>query len=181
MLQDFIIPFITILLAELGDKTQLAVLILASKTKKHIQLLAGVFLAFLLADGVAVIAGNYVGDMIPKDIINLIAGILFIGIGIFILMGRKENKKDLRLKHPFLSGFIIILIAELGDKTQIASGLFGMTYNPVLALLAVMAALTFLSIAAIYLGRFIIKHVDQEKFSIVAGVIFLILGIIMLF
>ena len=57
MISDILLPFITIALAELGDKTQLAVFALASKTKKHLSLLLGAILAFVIADGLAVILG----------------------------------------------------------------------------------------------------------------------------
>jgi putative Ca2+/H+ antiporter (TMEM165/GDT1 family) len=55
MLADILIPFATIGLAELGDETQLTVLCLSSKTKRHIELLLGIILAFVIADGSAIV------------------------------------------------------------------------------------------------------------------------------
>ena len=66
MIQDILVPFLTIGLAELGDKTQLAILCLASKTRRHLQLLLGIILAFVIADGLAVFLGNYITNLIPN-------------------------------------------------------------------------------------------------------------------
>jgi len=63
MLQDILIPLIVVGLAELGDKTQLSTLLLASKTEKHPHLLFGVILAFLLVDGIAILAGDWISSI----------------------------------------------------------------------------------------------------------------------
>ena len=67
MFQDFFIPFLTIGLAEFGDKTQLAILGLSTKTKKHLSLILGVVLAFILTDGLAVILGDAKGTTRKKE------------------------------------------------------------------------------------------------------------------
>ncbi len=66
MLQDILIPLIVVGLAELGDKTQLSTLLLASKTKKHIQLFLGTILAFLIVDGIAIQNGE-IRHKLPRD------------------------------------------------------------------------------------------------------------------
>jgi len=65
MVQEILIPFVSIGLAELGDKTQLAVLCLASKTRKYLQLLTGVVLAFVVADGLAILLGIFITEHVP--------------------------------------------------------------------------------------------------------------------
>jgi len=59
MMLDLLIPFFAIGLAELGDKTQLAVILLSSRTGDHLQLLIGIVLAFMIVDGVAILAGEH--------------------------------------------------------------------------------------------------------------------------
>ncbi len=180
MLQDFLIPLVTIGLAELGDKTQLAVFALSSKTKKHLQLLLGVILAFLIADGLAILLGDYITKLIPKEYIKIGAGIVFIIFGIIILMNNKEEKEKVELKSPFISGFSLILISEMGDKTQIAAALFGAEYNAYLVLAGVMIALTILSVMAVYLGKIISKKINKKTISIIAGALFILLGVLSL-
>jgi putative Ca2+/H+ antiporter (TMEM165/GDT1 family) len=176
MIQDILVPLVAVGLAELGDKTQLAVLALSSKTKKHLQLLLGVILAFLIADGLAVLLGNFITNIIPRNVIKTAAGIIFIVFGIIILLNNKQEKEKIELKNPFMSGFLLILVSEMGDKTQIAAALFATKYNPSLVLIGIMIALTALSLMAVYLGKIITKKVNKKLVSKAAGILFIILG-----
>ena len=65
MLQDILIPLIVVGLAELGDKTQLSTLLLASKTERHLHLFLGTILAFLIVDGIAILAGEWITHIAP--------------------------------------------------------------------------------------------------------------------
>lgn len=176
---DILIPFISIGLAELGDKTQLAVLLLSSKTKKHFELLAGVMLAFFLVDGLAVLAGNWVTRLVPLGILRILSGSLFILVGILILKSKEETDEAQKteIKNPFYSGFLLILLSEFGDKTQIAAGLFATKYNPWMVLTGTMLALLTLSLAAVYLGKFLAARLNPKIVSRCAGILFVLMGI----
>jgi len=65
MIADILTALIAVGLAELGDKTQLSILLLSSKTKKHMHLLLGVILAFLTVDGAASLFGSWIMGLIP--------------------------------------------------------------------------------------------------------------------
>ena len=178
MIQDFLIPFISIGIAELGDKTQLAVLCLASKTKKYLQLLLGVILAFAITDGLAIILGNFITAHIPIIYIKVVSGSIFIIFGIIMLMNNKTEEAHCELKQPFASGFLLIFVSEMGDKTQIASGLFATKYNAVMVFIGVLSSLTILSIIAVYLGKYIALKINKKVISLVAGIMFIVLGIL---
>lgn len=177
MIPDFIIPFIAIGLAELGDKTQLAIFCLSSKTKKYFSLLAGVILAFIIAEGLAILLGDYITKLIPLNYIKIISGSIFLIFGIITLLNSKEEELKCELKKPFLSGFGMILISEMGDKSQIASALFATKYNPLLVFLGVILALTILSIMAVYLGKYITTKLNKKIIAYIAGSLFIIIGI----
>ncbi|MBU0979803.1 MAG: TMEM165/GDT1 family protein [Nanoarchaeota archaeon] len=181
MIQDFIIPFVAVGLAELGDKTQLAVLCLASKTKNYLQLILGVMLAFILTDGLAIVLGDYLASLIPLSYIRMISGSVFILFGIITLLRNNREGAKCELKNPFLSGFGIVFVAELGDKTQIASALFATRFNPVLVFFGVIAALFILSMIAVFLGRYVYGRVDKKKVSMIAGTLFILIGAYCLF
>ncbi len=110
MIQDILIPFLAVGLAELGDKTQLAVLLLASKTKKHLQLLSGVILAFIIADGLAILLGDFIKNIIPMNYIKIGAAIIFIIFGIIILISDKKIKKNYSIKNPFFLWIFISVV-----------------------------------------------------------------------
>ncbi|MGB9716805.1 MAG: TMEM165/GDT1 family protein [Thermodesulfovibrionales bacterium] len=177
MLQDIFIPFLTIALAELGDKTQLAVLCLSSKTKKYVQLLLGITIAFVITDGLAILLGNFITNYVSIKYLKIVSGGIFIFFGIFILLSNKEEEAQCELRQPFSSAFFLIFVSEIGDKTQIASGLFATQYNPFMVFLGVISALTVLSVMAIYLGRFIVTKINKRLISTIAGIVFVLLGI----
>ena len=181
MIQDFLIPFLAIGLAELGDKTQLAVFCLASKTKKYLQLFIGVVLAFVIADGLAILLGDFIAKNIPMNYVKIGAGTIFIVVGIYMLANYKKEEKKHEIKTPFMSGFWLVLISEMGDKTQIASGLFATKFNPVLVFIGVIAALIVLSVIAIYLGKFVMEKINKKTVSFIAGILFILIGIISFF
>ncbi len=178
MLADLIVPLVTIGLAELGDKSQLSILLLSSKTKRHFQLLVGVMLAFLIADGLAVAAGAWIGNAVPVSLLRIASAAVFIAFGLIMLMKKeKENAEDGHSKNAFMSGFLLIFIAELGDKTQLATGLFAAKYNAIFVLAGVMIALLLLSITAIYAGKIAAKKISRKKVSKISGILFILIGL----
>ena len=178
VIQDILLPFLLVGLAELGDKTQLAVLVLSTKTRRYKSLLAGVMLAFILTDGIAILFGNYIAQRIPLDYVRIGAGLMFILFGLMTLFkkDKDEGKGSYELKSPFMSGFWLILVAEMGDKTQLAAALFATQYNPLLVFVGVMLALFILSVMAVYLGKIIMEKVDKRTISTIAGIMFILIG-----
>ena len=175
---DFLIPFITVGLAELGDKTQLSILLISSRTKKHLQLLLGVLVAFLIVDGFAVLIGSWVTGIIPLGLLKVSSAVVFIVFGVLKLRDDgKESRNRFYSGSPFLSGFVLIALTEWGDKTQIASGLLATKYSALMVLIGMMTALALLSIMAIWLGRFISSKIDKRIMARIAGVVFILIGI----
>lgn len=178
MIQDIIIPFIAIGLAEIGDKTQLAVLCLAGKTKQYFRLFLGVLAAFIIIDGLAVIIGAKITNYLPETYIKIFSGTLFIIFGLVMLLKKEEKETTCSLKNPFLSSFFLILISEMGDKTQITSGLFATQMNPYFVFIGVILALSLISIITIYCAKIICNKVNQKTITKVAGIVFIVLGIL---
>ena len=180
MITDFFLPFLIVGLAELGDKTQLAVFCLSSKTNEYTKLLLGVMAAFLIADGLAIVFGDVLIKFLPINYIKLAAGLAFILIGLFTLFKKDEDELNCDLKTPFMSAFLLILLSEMGDKTQLAAGLFATEYNAFMVFFGVMFALFLLSVMAIFLGKFLFKHVKKQLISNIAGTLFVAIGVITL-
>jgi putative Ca2+/H+ antiporter (TMEM165/GDT1 family) len=178
MIYDFLVPFIVVGLAELGDKTQLSILLLSSKTHRHFHLLLGVVLAFLIVDGVAIAAGSWITTVISQDVLKMASAFVFIFFGVLILANSKEeNGSKSYSKSPFMSGFMLILLTEWGDKTQIAAALFAIEYNPLMVLAGTILSLTLMSAIAIYLGKLINKKIDRRLITKIAGIVFVLLGL----
>ncbi|MCD6455832.1 MAG: TMEM165/GDT1 family protein [Methanophagales archaeon] len=184
MLQDILIPLIVVGLAELGDKTQLSTLLLASKTERHIQLFLGVILAFLIVDGIAILAGEWIAHIAPGGLIKMLSGAVFIIFGFLTLIfrtKREETKSKYYFKNSFYSGFILIFVSEWGDKTQIAAGLLATKYSGLMVFIGAIIALSLLSIIAIYSGKFISDKVDKETVAKITGISFILMGVAFFF
>lgn len=177
MLADMLIPLVAVGLAELGDKTQLSILLLSSKTRDHMQLFLGVMLAFLIVDGFAILVGSWITEVIPMDLLKMVSGIIFLVFGFLILRGGSvEDKSRLYSGNSFISGFVLIFMTEWGDKTQIASALFATRYDTLTVFAGVMIALTLLSLTAVYSGRFISTRIDKKTMTRIAGILFILMG-----
>lgn len=178
MLSDLLIPLIAVGLAELGDKTQLSLVLLSSKTKKHSQLLLGAILAFLVVDGFAILVGSWVTNVVPMSLLKVVSGVVFVVFGVLILRGGADmDEGKLYSNSPFVSGFALIFITEWGDKTQIAAALFATRYNAWMVLIGAVTALAILSAMAVYLGKFVSDRVDKRIISKIAGAVFVLMGL----
>jgi len=166
-------------LAEMGDKTQLSILLLSSRTSEYARLLLGVMLAFLLVDGFAILVGSWVDQVVPVYLVKIVSGLAFILFGIQILRENdcEDENPSLSARGAFISGFSMIFLSEWGDKTQIASALFATEYDPKRVFIGVMIAMLILAIIAIFLGKFLSSHLDRRAITKVAGISFLLIGL----
>lgn len=178
-LDGILIPLLAVGLAEIGDKTQLSILLLSSRTREYARLLLGVMLAFLLADGFAILVGSYVNEAMPVTAVKAVSGLVFILFGILILRGEDDGEEEMSLsaRGAFVSGFSMIFLSEWGDKTQIASALFATEYDPIMVFAGVMIALFILTLAAIFLGKNLASRIDRKLMSKVAGGVFILIGL----
>ncbi|MCS7286669.1 MAG: TMEM165/GDT1 family protein [Anaerolineae bacterium] len=175
-MQSFLIPFVTISLAEIGDKTQLALFCLASRTHKRASLLLGALLAFAITDGLAILFGEFIARVIPLVWVKIIAGVIFIGFGLLTPLKSSDESMKCELKDPFSTAFTMIVVSEMGDKTQIATALFAVSYEPFTVFLGVLCALGLLSVVAIYLGQSLFAKVEPRLRSYLAGSLFILIG-----
>ncbi|HTL47561.1 MAG TPA: TMEM165/GDT1 family protein [Verrucomicrobiae bacterium] len=183
MLVHFIIPFISIFLAELGDKTQLALFVLGSKTQKRLVLFFGAMLGFMLADGFGIFAGAWISRFVPVWIMKLLAAVIFFVFGFLMLrsVGESEPQQEFLFQHPFLMGFGFTFLAEWADKTQIAAALFATRYNLALVVLATLSALALSSGIALFLGHAMASRVRPAILRKAAGWIFIFMGVTFIF
>jgi Ca2+/H+ antiporter, TMEM165/GDT1 family len=121
VLYAFLVATILITLAELGDKTQLLALVLATRYKAW-QVLLGIFGATLLIHLFSTIAGAAVGSLIPAAVLTWVSGLLFVGFGAWTLRGDSVDEHAAEKPSrfgPIMTTAIAFFLAELGDKTQI--------------------------------------------------------------
>ncbi|MBW6462314.1 MAG: TMEM165/GDT1 family protein [DPANN group archaeon] len=177
MLSDFIIPFMIVGLAELGDKTQITMLALSTRFNDPYKIFTGSMLAFLLVDGTAIALGSMLSSYISISLVHLSSGVIFLAFGIYIYFSKDEEETKIKPKSAFISSFAIIFLAELGDKTQVTSLLFATHFNPWIVLVAVMIALATLTATAIILGTKIKRHIKPKTIKYTATTMFILFGL----
>jgi putative Ca2+/H+ antiporter (TMEM165/GDT1 family) len=122
MLYTFVVATILIALAELGDKTQLLALALATRYRAS-QVLIGIFIATLAVHLFSTLAGELIGNFIPRFWLSIGSGLLFVGFGIWTLRGEGDQDAEAATAGskfgPIVTTAIAFFLAELGDKTQI--------------------------------------------------------------
>jgi len=175
----FISTFALIALAELGDKTNLTVIALSAKYDRT-KVFSGVVLAFVVVTGLGVLLGEGLLKIIPENMIKIIAGIMFVVFGIWMLLSKEscEEGENPRVINPFISTFSMISLAEMGDKTQLTAITLSAKYNsPYLVFLGAVLALALISLLGIIAGRKLCEIVPMSKIKLGAAVMFILFGI----
>jgi putative Ca2+/H+ antiporter (TMEM165/GDT1 family) len=125
------IPLTTI--AEIGDKTQLLSLLLAVRFKKYVPIILGIVFATLLNHFASAYIGKNISEIINSEIFSIFVATSFILIGLWILKQDKQNglNENLCKYGCFFASFIAFFIAEIGDKTQIATMALALEYQSI--------------------------------------------------
>ena len=169
-----------IAIAELGDKTQLLTFGFAAKYPLW-EVLSSVACATGLLMLIAVIFGGVINYYIPAFLIQLLVGILFIAFGIRNLFGEKEEEMGKRVGNPFWVVFVAFFLAELGDKTQIATLALSARYGaPFQVWLGATAGMVLVNCIGAVAGKWIGKHIPFLWMRLLASLIFLIFGFLTL-
>lgn len=114
--------FSLVALGEIGDKTQLLTLALILRFRRPWPILAGIVIATLVNHGLSVWLGVWLASAIPATVLNGLLAASFIGLGLWMLIPDKDDGLDKPPRFgPFLTALVLFFIAEIGDKTQLAT------------------------------------------------------------
>ncbi|MGZ4959085.1 MAG: TMEM165/GDT1 family protein [Methylomonas sp.] len=175
--------FALIAAAEIGDKSQLVCMTLASR-HRGLPVLWGAVAAFALLNTLAVVFGVAIADWLPEYLVAAIVALLFGAFGIHALLnhdGENDDQEEVVEKSGhgiFLTTFLLITVAEFGDKTQLAVVAFSSTAQPLAVWLGSTLALTFTSALGILAGRTVLQKIPLTLLHKISGVIFLVLAAI---
>lgn len=171
--------FALIVTAEIGDKSQLVCMALASKHKPW-PVLLGATVAFALLNTLAVVFGAAIASWLPEYIVAATVAFLFGVFGIHALRVNDEDDEEIQEKSGhgiFFTTFLLITVAEFGDKTQLAVVALSSTAMPAAVWIGSTAALVTTSALGILAGRTILQKFPLALLHRISGVIFLILSI----
>lgn len=175
----FIASFIFVVLAEMGDKTQLLAMAFATKYSAS-KVLLGVFLATLLNHSLAVGVGRFLTTVIPLDIISFVAAFSFIVFGLWTIRGDKLEGEDKKVARfgPVLTVGIAFFLVEMGDKTQLATISLAVQYkNMFSVLMGTTLAMVVADAIGIGIGVLMHKHIPEKTIKWVSACIFILFGL----
>ena len=156
--------FLLILLAELGDKTQIAVISLSCRySAAHV--FVGAMLGFLLVDGLSILAGASLLSVLPLKWLGIIGGVVFILFGLFTVVSKGENEDEIKERNrlPLVAAFYLVAMSELGDKTQIASILLAAETFWASVFIGVMLAFCVLVSAGVVFGAKVLTRLPKKR------------------
>ncbi|WP_089101416.1 TMEM165/GDT1 family protein [Streptomyces hyaluromycini] len=174
--------FGVIFLAELPDKTALAGLVLGTRYRAS-YVFAGVAAAFLLHVVLAVAAGSVL-TLLPQQIVHALTGVLFLGGAAVLLLKKGEEEEEIRkpADQSFWkvagTGFMLIMVAEFGDLTQIMTANLAARYDDPLSVgLGAVLGLWAVAGLGIVGGKALMKKVPLRLITQIAAVLMLVLGV----
>lgn len=173
--------FVLIIAAEIGDKSQLVCMSLASRHPVF-PVILGASAAFIFLNIVAVFFGVAIANWLPDYILATIVSLLFSGFGIHALFNNSVAENDEVVEKSgfsiFFTTFLLITVAEFGDKTQLAVVALSSTTNPYAVWVGSTMALISTSVMGVLAGRALLRKIPLSLIHKVSGIIFLILAVL---
>lgn len=167
--------------SEIGDKTQLLALVLAARYHKPWPIIWGILIATLLNHALAAWVGQYVSGLALTTYMPWIVAVAFIGLGLWILVPDKMDDSDTPSKDygPFLTTLVAFFLAEMGDKTQVATVFLGAKYASDIALVVVGTTLGMMlaNVPAVIFGDKVLKVVPLNWVRYAASALFIAIGL----
>jgi putative Ca2+/H+ antiporter (TMEM165/GDT1 family) len=184
-MEAFLISTGIVALAEIGDKTQLLAFLLAAKFRKPWPIIAGILVATLANHGLAGALGAWITAMVGPQTMRWVLGVSFIAMAIWTLIPDKldDEGDSAGIRYGvFGTTVIAFFLAEMGDKTQVATVALAAQFN---ALFAVVAGTTLgmmiANVPAVLLGNKIANRIPVRLVHGIAALIFAALGVATLF
>ena len=171
-------------LAEIGDKTMLLAIVLATRFRRPLPIIAGIFLATIANHALAAWAGSLAAAFFAGQTFRLVVAASFIVMGLWTLVPDKFDDDDapaVTARGAFLTTLVAFFIVEMGDKTQLATVALGAQYHDVLAVAAgTTLGMMIANVPAVLLGDALVKRVSLKAVRMAAAALFVAVGIWML-
>jgi putative Ca2+/H+ antiporter (TMEM165/GDT1 family) len=179
-LEAFLTSTAVVALAEIGDKTQLLAIVLATRFKRPVPIILGILVATLANHFLAALAGQQVASILEGDWFRYLIAASFVAMGFWTLIPDKLDEltdKPARF-GAFLTTAIAFFIVEMGDKTQIATVALGARFAQVGWVTAgTTLGMMIANVPAVLLGNELVKRVPMAAVRMAAALLFLAIGL----
>ena len=187
-MEAFFVSTGVVFLGEMGDKTQLLALLLVAKFRRPVPIIAGILVATLLNHGFAGIVGTWVATALGTNVLRWVVGLSFLGVARWTRVPDKIDSDDANTGSKAAQRFgvfgttvAIFFLAEMGDKTQIATIALAARYHDLVTVVAgTTLGMLLADIPAVLFGETVAKKLSMRLVRRVASLIFAVLGVLAL-
>ncbi|MBL0283872.1 MAG: TMEM165/GDT1 family protein [Zoogloea sp.] len=179
-MEAFLVSTGIVALAEIGDKTQLLAFLLAAKFRKPVPIIIGILIATLANHGFAGAVGAWVTTLLGPETLRWVLGVSFIAMAIWTLVPDKLDEDDAKLAQLGVFGTTLVafFLAEMGDKTQIATIALAAQYQSLAMVVAgTTLGMMLANVPAVILGDRIANRIPVRLVHGIAAAIFAVLGV----
>ena len=185
MFEPFLVSAGVVALGEMGDKTQLLAIVLAARFQRPWPIVWGILVATIVNHAAAGAVGGWVAQAVGPNILRWVIGVSFIAMALWMLVPDKlddDSATDLKRFGVFGTTVVAFFLAEMGDKTQIATVALAARYPELVqVVLGTTFGMMLANVPAVFLGDKIAKKVSMKLVHGIAAAIFAILGVLTLF
>ena len=173
--------FTAVAIAEIGDKTQLLSLFLAARFRAKGAIVAGILVATLLNHAASAWFGVWAAQFIPQGWHNWLLGGSFILVALWLLIPDKDDSEETGMLRfgAFFASCMLFFLAEIGDKTQIATVILAASFEQAVSWVIIGTTLGMLAanVPVVYAGSWILQKVSLDWARRTACAVFIVLGI----
>ena len=168
-------------LAEIGDKTQLLAFILAARFKKPLPIILGILAATLVNHGLAGALGAWITAVVQPHVLRWVLGLSFIAMAIWTLIPDTMDEDEARVTQHlgvFGATLVTFFLAEMGDKTQIATVAMAAHYGtPLVVVIGTTLGMMVADVPAVFLGGKLAGRIPMKLVHSIAAAVFAALGV----
>ena len=171
-------------LAEIGDKTQLLTLLLATRLRAPVPIICGIVVATLANHAFAGAVGTWIVAHVGADVMRWVLGLSFLAMAAWTLVPDDAPSEDAARPRfgVFLTTVIAFFVVEMGDKTQVATvALAAQFHSLVMVVLGTTLGMLLANVPVVFAGDALIKRVPMKTVRIIAALAFAVLGVYVLF
>ena len=184
-MESLLVSIGVVALAEVGDKTQLLAFLLAARFKKPAPIILGILAATLVNHGLAGALGAWITANVSPEILRWVLGASFLGMAAWTLVPDKIEEEEARVAQRFGvfgATSITFFLAEMGDKTQVATVALAAHYGaPLLVVVGTTLGMLLADVPAVFIGEKLATRIPMQLVHVVAAAIFALLGAATLF
>lgn len=180
---EFLISTSIVTLAEMGDKTQLLALLLAARFRKPVPILLAILFATTINHGLSAVLGQWLTTVLNPEVLLWILALGFIGMAIWMLIpdelgDESDNIRKWQKLGVFGATFILFFLAEIGDKTQIATVALAARYDSILwVTIGTTLGMMMANAPAVFIGNKLAERLPIALIHKIGAAIFLMVGI----